>query len=178
MALILQLPPGSQFYQPLLRFDATFNAPLVGGYDWSVAANVNVPFQLIRKNQLYLIERYSFSATIPEGDFFGAVLTVPTLSVRIEEETNRQIYPTPIPLLNYVDGLETLIYAYGNQDQQLTGTFAGQLNQTPPLVGVPVITAQVQFNIYEVKNKDWIENFLGRTQGGQAVGLVLGGRKR
>lgn len=178
MALILQLPPGSQFYQPLVRFAATFNAPLVGGYDWGVAANVDVPFQLIRKNQLYLIERYSFSATIPEGEFFGAVQTVPTLSVRIEEETNRQIYPTPIPLLNYVDGLETLIYAYGNQDQQLTGTFAGQLSQTPALVGVGTITAQVQFNIYEVKNKYWIENFLGRTQGGQAVGLVMGGRKR
>lgn len=178
MALILQLPPGSQFYQPLIRFTATFNAPLVGGYDWGIAANVDVPFQLIRKNQLYLIERYSFSATIPEGDFFSSVVTVPTLSVRIEEETNRQIYPTPIPLINYVDGLETLIYAYGNQDQQLTGTFAGQLNQTAPLVGIPTITAQVQFNIYEVKNKDWIENFLGRTKGGQAVGMVLGGRKR
>lgn len=178
MALILQLPPGSQFYQPLVRFTATFNAPLVGGYDWNVAGNTGVPFQLIRKNQLYLIERYSFSATIAEGDFFQAVTTVPTLSVRIPRETDKQIYPTPIPLVNYVDGLETLIYAFSNEDQQLEATFRGQLNQTAPLVGVPTITAQVQFNIYEVKNKDWIENFLGRTKGGQAVGLVLGGRHR
>lgn len=178
MSLILQLPPFSQFYQPLVRFTATFNAPLAGGYDWNIAGNTSVPFQLIRKNQLYLIERYSFSATIPEGDFLGAVLTVPTLSVRIPRETDRQIYPTPIPLVNYIDGLETLIYAYSNEDQQLQATFRGQLSQTPPLVGIPTITAQVQFNIYEVKNKDWIENFFARTQGGQAVGLVLSGRKR
>lgn len=178
MSLILQLPPGSQFYQPLIRFTATFGIPLLGGYDWNVVANTGVPFQLIRKNQLYIIERYSFSATVPEGDFFQAVQTVPTLSIRIPRETDKQIYPTPIPLVNYVDGLETLIYAYGNEDQQLQATFRGQLTQTAALVGVPTVTAQVQFNIYEVKNKDWIENFLGRTKGGQAVGLVLGGRKR
>lgn len=178
MALLLQLPPQTSFYQPVIRFGAAFNVPLVGGYDWNVVANTAVPFQLIKKNQLYLIERYSFSATIAEGDFLEAVTTVPTLEVRIPRESGRMIYPTPIPLVNYIDGLETLIYAFSDQDQSLTATFRGQLTQTAALVGVPVITAQVQFNIYEIKNKDWIENFLGQTKGGQAVGLVFPGRPR
>lgn len=178
MSLILQLPPGTQFYQPLTRFTANFNAPLVGGYDWELAGNTGVTLQEIRRNHLYLIERYSFSATIAEGTFFDNVLTVPTLQVRIPSETNRMIYPNPIPLVNYIDGLETLIYAYSDQDQELTATFRGQLSQGAALVGVTSIVAQVQFNIYEVKNKDWIENFLGKTRGGQVPGLVLSGRPR
>lgn len=178
MSLILQLPPGSQFYQPMVRFTATFNNPLIGGYDWNVAGNTDVTFQFIRKNALYLFERYSFSANIAEGTFLDNVLTVPTLQVRVPSETNRMIYPNPIPLVNYIDGLETLIYAYSDQDQNLTGTFRGQLNQGAALVGVPTVIAQVQFNIYEIKNKDWIENFLGKTKGGQVPGLVLPGRPR
>lgn len=178
MALILQLPPGTQFYQPVVRFTALFNAPLVGGYDFNVAGNTDIPFQFTRKNHLYLIERYSFSTTVNEGDFLDNVITVPTLAVKIPQESNRLIHPNPIPLINYIDGLETLIYAYSVQDQNLTGTFRGQINQGAALVGLPSIVAQVQFNIYEIKNKDWIEHFLGRTQGGQAVGLAIPGRAK
>src|SRR5689334_10511094 len=101
MSLILQLPPGSQFYQPLLRFVAAFNSPLVGGYDWNVDANTDIPFQPVRRNHLYLFERYSFSATAVEGDFLDAVVTVPTLAVRVPSESNRLIHPNPIPLVNY-----------------------------------------------------------------------------
>lgn len=174
MSLILQLPPGSQFYQPLLRFTANFNLPLVGGYDWNIAANTDIPFQFTRKNHLYLFERYSFSTTADEGEFLDALITVPTLAIRIPSETNRLIHPNPIPLVNYIDGLETLIYAYSDQDQDLTGTFRGQVNQSAAFVGMPSITAQITFNVYEVKNKDWIDHFLGRTKGGQARGLVMG----
>ncbi len=177
MSIIIQLPPGTQFYQPVVRFVATANVPLVGGYDWNVVGNTNVPFQRAAKNHLYIFERYSFSATINEAAFLDNVVTVPTLSVRLPRE-NRLIYPNPIPLINYVDGLETLIYAFGDQEQNFEGTFRGQINQGGALVGVAEITAQVQFNIYEVKNIAWIDNFLGRTKGGQARNLVLppGGR--
>jgi len=177
MSIIVQLPPGTQFYQPLARFTADFNSPLVGGYDWDVAANTDQNLMEIRKNHLYLVERYSFSATINEGVFLAAVLTVPTVGVRIPTESNRLIHPNPIPLVNYIDGLETMMYAYSDQDQYLTATFRGQLSQTADLVGISEVTAQVQFNIYEIKNGAWIENFLGRTHDGQARGLVMrGGR--
>jgi hypothetical protein len=176
MAIVQQLPPGTQFYQPVVRFSATFNAPTLNRYDFNTAANTGVPFQAMRKSFLYLIERYSFSGTIPEGVFFEAVDVVPTLEVRIPRETNRMIHPNPIPLINYVDGLETLIYAYGNQEQDLTGTFRGVLFQPGAIAGVPEIDVQVQFNIYEVKNVAWIENFLGTTRDGQAPGLLTPAR--
>jgi hypothetical protein len=150
----------------------------MGAYDFNAPANQDVPIMLIRKNSLYLIERYSFSTTSAESDFLGAVITVPTLSVKIPSETNRQIYPLPIPLVNYIDGLETLIYVYSNEEQNITGSMQGQIAQSLPFVGVPSIIAQVQFNIYEVKNKDWIDHFLGRTKGGQAVGLAVAGGTR
>ncbi len=175
MSLIVQLPPGTQFYQPVVRFTAAFGVPLVGGYDWNVAGNTDVTIMTIQKNHLYLIERYSFSADIAEGSFLDNIVTVPTLAVRLPSE-NRLIYPNPIPLVNYIDGLETLIYAYGDQKQNLAGTFRGQLAQGAALVTVAAVVAQVQFNIYEIKNVDWIDNFLGRTHGGQARGLVLPGK--
>ncbi len=172
MSLIVQLPPGTQFYQPVVRFTATFNAPLVGGYDFNVPGNTDVPIQVVARNHLYLLERYSFSATINEGAFLDNVSTVPTLAVRLPKE-NRLIHPNPIPLVNYVDGLEAMMYAFGDQLQNLVGTFRGQLTQAGALVGVNTITAQVQFNIYEIKNLNWINNFLGTTHGGQARNLVL-----
>jgi hypothetical protein len=161
----------------VVRFTATFNAPLVGGYDWNVVGNTNIPILRIQKNQLALIERYSFSATVNEGAFLDNVITVPTLAVRLPRE-NRLIYPNPIPLVNYVDGLETLIYAFADQAQNLEGTFRGQVGQGVALVGIPNLIAQVQFNIYMVKNLDWIDNFLGRTEDGQAHNLVFPRRRK
>lgn len=176
MSLTVQVPPGTQFYQPLARFTANVGVPLVGGYDWNTVGNTDVPLMEIQKNHLYLFERYSASATIPEGAFLENVLTVPTLAVRMEAE-NRLIHPNPIPFVNYVDGLETLIYAHGDQKQNLVCTFRGQLDQGGSLVGIPSITAQVQFNIYEIKNPIWIDNFLGTTKNGQARNLLFPGRR-
>lgn len=175
MSIILQLPPGTQFYQPIAVFTGTFGTPTPGRYDFNVVGNTGVTLQPMKKQFLYLLERYSFSASVPEGDFFQATKggVVPTLQLRIPTQKDRMIYPTPIPMINYVDGLEALMYAYAEQDQDLEATFRGQLSQPMGMVGTLTVDVQVQFNIYEVKNKDWIEHFLGKTVGGQAAGLVL-----
>jgi hypothetical protein len=179
MSLSIQIPPGSGFRQPLIRFSAAFNVPTIGFYDFNVAANTGVPLFTMRKNHLYLIDRYSFSADIPEADFFSAVNggTVPSLQLRIPSQTNRQIYTDAIPLINYYDGLETLIAVFAEQEDDLQGTFRGALTQPAPLVGINTVTALFQPNIYEIKNKDWIDNFLGRTNNGQASGLLFPSRR-
>lgn len=175
MALVTQLPPGTQFYQPVANFSATFNAIDPGFYDFSEPQNISVPFQGIRKERLYLIDRYSFSATVPESAYFEATAggTIPTLSVKIPKQTKRQIHPDPIPLINFVDGIETLIYTHSAQADTLTATLAGRLTQPAALVGVLTVFAQVQFNIYEIKNIAWIRHFLGLTEKGQAPGLLI-----
>ena len=175
MSLILQLPPGTEFYQPTVTFVAVFNAVTPGLYDWNSPANTGVPFFPIRKNALYIFERYSFSADVPEESFTEALLTIPTLEVRIPAQQNRMIYPRPFPMLNFVDAQEIQISVFSSQDDNLEGTFRGQLTQPAALVGVPDITAICQFNIYEVKNKYWIDNFLGRTKDGQGRNLIAAG---
>lgn len=181
MSLSIQIPPGSSFRQPLLRFTAVFNAVTPGFYDFNSAGNIGVAFTpnlQLKRNHLYLIDRYSFSADIPEGSFFEAVNggTVPSLQLRVPSQTNRQIYPDPIPVINYFDGLETLISVFSDQLDALLGTFTGQLTQPLSLVGINSVTVQFQPNIYEIKNKDWIDNFLGRTQNGQAKNLLFSSR--
>lgn len=178
MSLNLQLPPGTEFYQPTVVFNAVFNAVTPGFYDWNSPANTGVPFQPIRQGNLYIIERYSFSADVAEAAFTEAVFVIPTLEVRIPRQKNRMIYPRPIPMLNFIDGLETQISVFSAQDDNLQGTFRGQLSQPAALVGTPDISAICQFNVYEIKNKDWIDNFLGRTKGGQAPGLLIPPRGR
>lgn len=173
MSVILQLPPGTQFYQPVVEFTGIFNAPTVGQYDFATALNTAVPILNAKREHVYLIERYSASATIPEGDFLSAINVIPTLEIRKPRETNAMIHPQPVPFVNYIDGLEVLMYAHVVQDQDLKGTFKGSLLQPAALVGIPQVTVQFQFNIYEIKNGVWIENFLGLTKGGQARGLVL-----
>lgn len=175
MSLILQIPPGTQFYQPVARFSAAFGVPTPGFYDFDIPGNTDVTLQPIKKQHLYLLERYSFSASVAEGAYLESTAggIVPTLEIRIPTQKRRLIYPNPIPLINYFDGLECLMFAYAEQDQYLTATFRGQLTQPGALIGVADITAQVQFNIYEIRNKDWIEHFLGKTKHGQARGLVL-----
>lgn len=177
MSLVFQLPPKTEIHQPLIRFTATFNVPTVNRYDFGIAANTNVPFLPSRRNHLFLFERYSFSATVAEAEFFQATqpatTTIPLLSIRIPSQNNRQIHPDPIPLINYVDGLEAVMWAHSLQDENFTATFTGSLAQTAGMGAPATITAQVQFNVYEVSNKDWIENFLGRTRHGQAPGLLF-----
>jgi len=175
MSLIIQLPPSTEFYQPVAPFTAIFNAVTPGFYDWNSPANTGVPFQEMGKNNLYIIERYSFVADVGEEAFTQALNggILPTLQVRIPKQQNRQIYPRPIPVSNFFDGLEVLISAFTSQDDFLSGTFRGRLAQPFALIGTNSITAFCQFNIYEVKNKVWIDNFLGRTKGGQAQSLVL-----
>lgn len=180
MSFVYQLPPQTEFFQPLIRFTATFNVPTVNRYDFNVAANTDVAFQRMEKNHLYLIDAYSFSATVEEAEFFKALepagTTVPTLSVRIPSQTNRQIHPNPIPLVNYVDGMPVLMHAHAQQTQQMAATFRGSLAQTPAMGAPATITAQVQFNIYEIRNLEWIELFLGRVKRGVAPLLNPGAR--
>jgi len=182
MSLVIQIPPGSDFRQPVIQFTAVFNAVTPGFYDWNSAGNTDVLFNPefeLKKNHLYLIDRYNFSADIAELDFTTALNggVMPTLQLRIPSQTNRQIYPNAIPQINFVDGLETLIAVFADQLDSLRGTFRGRLTQPFALIGTNSITVFFQANVYEIKNKAWIDNFLGKTRDGQAPALLMPSRR-
>jgi hypothetical protein len=172
MSLIYQLPPNTNYLTPTQRFDAVFNNPTVNRYDFGKAANTNVDFLPIKRQNLYLFDRRSFSASMDEGVYLKAISQQPVIYLRIREQRNQSIYPRPLPMINYVDGLESIAWAYAEQDATITITFDGVLIQPIELIGELNIYTQFAADVYEIRNRDWIKNFMKRTRDGQAQNLI------
>jgi len=135
------------------RFAANFNVPTVGQYDYGIAANVDqVVIGSLNPNFVYIIDRVSFSASIPEGVYLESVNTVPTARLRFRN-TDYGIYPRPLPGVNYKDNLEWRFFFWTEKkNDALLVTFDGALNQVAATVGVPTIYANLSFVIYEENN--------------------------
>ncbi len=179
MSIVIQIPPGSIFLQPVKRFQALFNNPTVNKYDFGTPANTDIDFQDTKKQHLYLFDKFSFSASMDEGLFLENVDTVngepsTKLSIKVPTQHDRLIYNNKIPIINYIDNSDVIFFAYTDQIDTLTISMEGTLEQSVELVGKPSVFAQVTCNCYEIRNKKWIEHFLGRTYKGQAVGLLNG----
>lgn len=153
-------------------FTSTFNAPTLGKYDFTnVAANQNQTVITMTSNSIYIIERVCFSMTIPEANYQESIdltIAAPRLTFKTQK-TGHQIFPKPLPFVNYLDNLELLLFVPSNQSEdKIQVTFEGVLNQVPDTVGIAEIKAMLQMNIYEVQNNDWIRRFYnnpGRTDG-------------
>jgi hypothetical protein len=177
MALVQQIPPYTQFLNPVRRFSAVFNATTPNKYDFGIPANTDQPFLPVRKELLYLFDKQSFSASMNEGVFLKAVDSnagIPStlLSIRVPSQNNKLIYRGKIPLINYIDNSDILFFAYAEQDDTLTITFEGVLSQPIELLGELTIFTQLTFNVYEIRNKEWINNFLRRTNKGLGRNLL------
>lgn len=161
MSIQKTIPQDSRFIQTANRFTALFNVPTLGNYNFeNGAVNAYIPvLNSLQKNHVYMIEKYSFSATIDEGVFLEATSQVCTF--QLFRASDRQvIYQVPIPLINYADGVSCIGYFSTTQDNdQLLATFRGLLSQPAPLVGVAAVIAQVTLNIYEILDSAWIQTF-------------------
>ncbi len=168
MAVIKEVPKDSRFIQSVNTFQATFNNPTVGGYNFGVAANTGQTVIKLRPTSIFLLEKLSFSCNIDEGDFLAAVTTTPQFLLRrlIDGQT---VFYKPIPIVSYIDGVDAITYVWTKEKVGTSGDntnpdeliidFSGILTQTAALVGVPSLTAQVTFNFYEVINSDWVKQF-------------------
>ena len=135
------------------RFAAQFNVPTLGQYDFGVAANTQqVVIANLNPNFVYLIDRVSFSASIPEGVYLESVNVTPQARLSFLN-TEYGIYPRPLPGVNYKDNLEWRFFFWTEKrNDQLLVTFDGALNQVAATVGVPIIYANLSFVIYEENN--------------------------
>lgn len=137
------------------RFSAQFNNPTAGEYDFGIAANTDqVVIANLNPNFVYLIDRVSFSASIPEGVYLESVTTTATPSARLRFlNTSYGIYPRPLPGVNYKDNLEWRFFFWTEKaNDQLLVTFDGSLQQVAATVGIPWIYANLSFVIYEENN--------------------------
>lgn len=137
------------------RFAAAFNVPTVGQYDFGVAANTNqVVIGRLNPNFVYLIDRVSFGASIPEGVYLESVTNTATPSARLRfRNTEYGIYPRPLPCINYKDNLEWRFWFWTEKENDaLLVSFDGALIQVAATVGIPTIYANLSLVIYEENN--------------------------
>jgi hypothetical protein len=154
--------PASSILRPTSNlFTATFNTPTAGKYNWGVSANTDVEILKISPGNLYVIRIVNFGATVDEGDFLENVETIPKISMSLLK-AGKAVFGGPFPFVNYLKNNEVIGFFWTPfRDDQLLGTFTGQLGQNASLAGVSSITAHVSLNIFEITDQDYINKFRG-----------------
>lgn len=163
MSIIKTIPKSARFIQTSNIFEATFNNPTLNQYDFEIAANANQEVLKINRAAVYFIDRINFSATVPESDYLLAIDNLPKIQLFYGIDGD-PVYSKPLPLVQYIDNQETNTYLstllqQDGADNIVTATMRGTLDQPVSLVGVQTIRAQLSFNIYEITEQGWIQNW-------------------
>jgi hypothetical protein len=152
-----KIPHQARFVSTANIFTATFNNPVVGAYDYGVAGNVNQVILRLQRNTVYLIERISVSGDISEENYTDALdlsvaARLPRLTLRKSQDL-MSVYESAIPLPGYVAQQEAAVFVRTQRDQDdLTATVTGRLNQTAALVGRADVRLTVSFAIYAMES--------------------------
>jgi hypothetical protein len=167
MSLQLTIPKTSRFVQTNSSFLATFNAPTRGKYDFGVTAG---GFQLadiltMQSNSIYFIERINVGGTIPGEEYLFAIDTLP-LATFFNAVTQQQVTPKPIPVVNYINNQEINTFVYTDTDGQLLQLkLSGILKQTPFLVGIAALELNIQLNVYDITDNNFVQQFKSNNAG-------------
>lgn len=153
-------------------FEATFNSP-AGQYGFTQnTANQNQTLLVTKKDYIYLIDRVSFSASIPEEDYLsslGSGAILPTVRLKHSKQGGGYIYPRAFPAINYKDNLEFSFWFHSPQAGNIVQVdMFGVLNQIAATVGITTILAQLSYVVYQISNGTQVLKMLEKT--GQAIG--------
>lgn len=170
---------------PPLLFVYTESAALVAGaYDWPVGGKASfTPTRPINANSLYLFKTMDFACDVDQADFQSAISTQMNFSMYLQSDAGANALREPIPLVKYYNtmpyilnilGTELLGEAYQNSSgitpaqgfsfNRLLGDVNGTLTQTPTLIGKASITATVVFTVQEITDKNFIKDFVDRSE--------------
>lgn len=153
--IVNPIPHTSRFFQSENVFEATFNVPTVGKYDFGVAANTNQFCFRLQKNAVYLIERISVGGNISEESFNDSINVTPKLIFK-KERQNSVIYQEPFKISNYFKNTDVSTYVWSDiQDDSITLSLEGLLDQTPVLIGVGSIKLTISLSLFVIDNNSY-----------------------
>lgn len=161
MPLPYRIPARSEFIPTGNVFTADFNNPTIGKYDFNNATNTNQFIIDLEIGSLYLLDRMSVSGTISEALFTDSINVNPTLTLK-KAITKERLHPKPIPIINYVDNQDLIIWAHSDKaNESLVADFRGLLDQIPATVGVTSIDITISFSIYKITQPSYITAWKG-----------------
>ncbi len=170
---------------PPLLFVYTEVATLSAGvYSWPVGGKAAfTPSRPINANSLYLFNTMDFACDIDQADYQSAISTQMNFSMYLQSDAGSPALREPIPLVKYYNtmpyilnilGTELLGEAYQNSSgispaqgysfNRLLGDVNGVLTQTPTLIGKASITATLVFSVQEITDKNFIKDFVDRSE--------------
>lgn len=169
MSLVNTIPKDSKLCVIAAVFKAVLNSPTIGYYDFTRYTDVNgnrgnvaVPLGIaMNPNFLYFFHQMQFSLSIDEGEFLKAIVveSFPSLAVR-DSTTQKNIFFAPFRLFRYFENSAVDSYHVNqNQNAEMIADFQGLLQQTPDLIGITEVFAQVSFSVYEIRDQAFIENY-------------------
>ena len=152
-----QLPRKIRYVPGSAIFEATFNAPTIGKYDFDSNTQIFVPKLL--NNSVYLIDSFSVAGNIASEDFLTAIDTVPLLSLQ-KTLDNENIFDNPIPIQNFSTDRQIVhFFKTGLNNCGLQGKISGVLNQVAPFVGIGTIKLSVTFSLHVIDDSDFEKTF-------------------
>ena len=170
---------------PPLLFVYTEAAILsAGAYDWPVGGkSAFTPTRPINANSLYIFKTMDFACDIDQADYQSAIATQMNFSMYLQSDAGSPALREPVPLVKYYNtipyllnilGTELLGDAYQNSSgmtpaqgfsfNRLLGDINGNLTQTPTLLGKASITATIVFSVQEITDKNFIKDFVDRSE--------------
>lgn len=160
MSLQYQVPKTATYLQTRNEFTAAFNVPTPGVYDFNVAGNLKRPVLSMNLNAIYLINRITIGATIPQDEYLFNIVTLPRIVLQFDIESQR-VYPLSLPIVQFVDGMEAVAWFWTDKsNESLTMSLVtGVLGQDAFLVGVPNVKINVSMSIFEITDNGFIQDF-------------------
>jgi hypothetical protein len=169
---------------PLLFVYTEVAALSAGVYNWPVGGKAAfTPSRPINPNSLYLFNTMDFACDIDQADYQSAISTQMNFSMYLQSDAGAPSLREPIPLVKYYNtipyvlnilGTELLGEAYQNSSgispaqgysfNRLMGDINGTLTQTPTLIGKASITATLVFSVQEITDKNFIKDFVDRSE--------------
>jgi hypothetical protein len=154
MSTVFQIPDKSVLIPISTVFQAQFNNPTIGFYDFTnTHGNLGVLALVTKTNFIYFIDRFSVGGNITEEQFLESITAFPQLKV-YRRFKNSNIYRSLIPITNYIDNGELSNFFFSNlRNDQLLFDFSGVLRQLPSMVGLVNARIQVSMNIWEIDDQ-------------------------
>lgn len=162
MGVIQEIPRQARPIYTGNIFTGTFNVPTIGVYDFSIPVNENQEVLELYKGTVYLIDKISIGGTIAEEIYNNSINTQMLIKFRRKVDL-APVYKLPFPVVKYLDNSDLDAFVSSEkQDDFLTMTVTGILNQIPATVGIVSINLNIHLSIYAMDSTDY-ENWFKRS---------------
>lgn len=134
---------------------AVLNSPNINGTFQTQVSDFDITD--LKKNSVYLLERFSFSCDIDEQYYQSAldVGNIPFMELHLKNSKDK-LTKKRFPLISYYKNVDISLFIQSlSVDDLLQAKFSGSLIQTSDLIGLQSVSFLCSFVIFQLDNNDY-----------------------